>query len=203
MINYRCWLCCAVCVFLTACSSSVPSQTGDACDLLEEQSSWFTSAARSEREWGIPISIQLAIIYQESSFRSSALPEKNYLLGIIPWGRVSSAYGFPQALDGVWSEYLKFRGAGLLVSRSRFKDAVDFIGWYLDGAVRRTGISKKDAYNLYLVYHEGVAGYKKGGYKKNKMLLSAAKSVRKRSQMYQNQIDGCSWQLRLRNFYFL
>ena len=73
---------------------------------------------------------------------------------------MSSAYGFPQALDGVWSEYLKFRGAGLLVSRSRFKDAVDFIGWYLDGAARRAGIPKSDAYHLYLVYHEGVVAIK-------------------------------------------
>ena len=189
--------------FLIGCASQKPLETDDACILLEDQSGWFSAVARSQREWGIPMAIQLAIIYQESSFRPSALPPRKYILGFIPWGRVSSAYGFSQALDGVWSDYIKFRGDGLLVSRTRFKDAVDFIGWYLHGASRKLGISKDDAYHLYLVYHEGVSGYQSRQYKKNKSLLAAAKKVRARARAYQSQIDRCGWYLRFRNLDFL
>ena len=39
--------------------------------------------------------------------------------------------------------------------RDDFNDAIDFIGWYNDQSSRRSKISKSDAYNLYLAYHEG------------------------------------------------
>ena len=49
----------------------------------------------------------MAIIRQESSFDPNAAPERNKLLGFIPWKRPSSAKGYAQAVEGTWEEYKK------------------------------------------------------------------------------------------------
>ena len=36
-----------------------------------------------------------------------------YILGVIPTGRQSSAFGYSQALDGTWKEYRRLQGAGV------------------------------------------------------------------------------------------
>ena len=53
--------------------------------------------------------------------------------------------------------------------RARFKDSVDFIGWYTNKTEKILRISKKDAFRQYLAYHEGWGNYK--NYKKIKKLL--------------------------------
>ena len=45
-------------------------------------------------------------------------------------------------------------------------DALDFIGWYNDTSHRRLGLSKGDAYSLYLAYYSGHGGYARGTWKK-------------------------------------
>ena len=42
-----------------------------------------------------------------------------------------------------------------LATRARFKDSVDFIGWYTDKTESILKISKKDAFRQYIAYHEG------------------------------------------------
>ena len=51
--------------------------------------------------------MQLAFIKTESNFRPTARTQRKYVFGLIPPGRISSAYGYSQALDGTWKEYKK------------------------------------------------------------------------------------------------
>ena len=59
-----------------------------------------------QKKWGAPVPVPIAMMYQESSFKHDALPPRYYFLGFIPWGRVSSAYGYAQAKDETWADYV-------------------------------------------------------------------------------------------------
>ena len=51
-------------VFLTSCVSSQPQDINDVCAIFEERRGWFEAADSSEKRWGIPISVNMAVIYQ-------------------------------------------------------------------------------------------------------------------------------------------
>ena len=53
-----------------------------------------------------------------------------YKLGVIPVGRQSSAFGYSQALDGTWEEYLEDQRRRR-ARRDNIRDAADFMGWYM------------------------------------------------------------------------
>ena len=57
----------------------------------------------------------MAIIRQESSFDPNAAPDREKILGIIPWKRPSSARGYSQAVDATWDQYKKKRETIALV----------------------------------------------------------------------------------------
>ena len=78
-----------------ATAPSPPSKPLDACAIFKEQPGWYKATKKAERKWGTPVHVQLAIIQAESSFRHDARPP----------GRVSSAYGYSQAIDGTWDWY--------------------------------------------------------------------------------------------------
>lgn len=177
--------------FLAGCASvHPPSQMDDACSILRDQPVYWRATRAAEKKWGVPISVQLAIIHQESRFKRDARPPKKYFLWVIPAGRVSSAYGYAQALDGTWDDYKKSTGRHW-VSRSDIADAADFIGWYGDQAHRRAGISKSDARSLYLAYHEGIGGYSSGSFKSKGWLLGVASKLETRAHIYARQIRRC------------
>jgi hypothetical protein len=88
-------------------------------------------------------------------------PPRTYLLGFIPWGHVSSAYGYSQALDGTWAQY-EIETGNTSARRSNFADAIDFVGWYHDKSARTLGIARNDTYNLYLAYYLGRTAYARG-----------------------------------------
>ena len=138
----------------------------------------------------MPISLQLAIIKQESSFQQFAKPKRKKIFGIIPGKRPSSAFGYAQVTDPTWDWY-KSKTNNKNASRANFKDITDFIGWYVEQSNRMLGISKKDAFNQYLAYHEGQGGWKKKSYKSKKWLIDAAKSVEINSNKYNNQLKNC------------
>ena len=54
----------------------------------------------------------------------------------------SSSFGYSQAVKGTWEQYKKETG-NKLASRARFKDSVDFIGWYTNKSENILKISKK------------------------------------------------------------
>ena len=85
--------------------------------------------SKSEKKWGTPVYLQLAIIKMESDFDWLAKPPRQKLFKVIPYKRPSSSFGYSQAVNGTWEQYKKETGNKLAV-RTRFKDSVDFIGWY-------------------------------------------------------------------------
>ena len=176
---------------LGACASTTPpSRPGNICEIFAEKPSWHKALLDVQEKWRVPPQIIMAMMYQESSFRHDARPPKNYLLGIIPWGRVSSAYGYPQAKDEVWSDYVK-QNDRFMASRSDFSDAVDFMGWYMDKAQKINGVSKWDAYAQYLNYHEGWGGYSRQSHQSKAWLLNVAQKVKSRADTYGSQYLAC------------
>ncbi len=177
-----------------------PSVSGDVCTLLMDKSGWYRSVRRSEKRWKVPVAVQLAILFQESSFRAGARPPRRMLWGVIPWRRPSSAYGYAQALDGTWRDYQR-RVAGPRASRRHFPDVSDFVGWYGREIHQRAGIETSDAYNLYLAYHEGPAGYARGSHLAKPWLLKVAEKVAARAALYDRQLEACDGQLQRRSIY--
>jgi len=180
----------ALLLALAGCSTSPPRNINSSCDIFKEKSGWYKATRAAKKRYGTPIHVQLAIIKHESSFKQHARPEREYILGLIPWGRKSSAYGYAQVKDSTWDWYRKksgHRGA----DRDNFADAVMFIGWYSNISQRTLGISKWDAYNQYLAYHEGHGGYKRGTYKKKAWLMKKAKRLQADAKRYAAQLHRC------------
>lgn len=186
---------------VSACSNTPPSDIANSCTIFEEKSDWYKAAKRSYDKWGVPIHVQLAIIYQESSFKHDAKAPRDYLLWVIPWGRKSSAYGFAQVKDSTWDWYREKTG-NRGADRDDFEDAVDFIGWYGNISYTRLGISKWDGYNQYLAYHEGHGGYKNKTFKKKSWLMEVARKVDGRAKSYHVQLGKCEAELKKSKWYW-
>ncbi len=175
---------------LAACASSPPRNIDNGCAIFDEKDDWYEYAWASYKKWGVPVHVQLAIIYQESRFRSEAEAPDDYLLGFIPWGQVTSAYGYAQVLDSTWEWYKRSTG-NRWADRDDFEDAVDFIGWYCNMSHKKLGISKWDAYRQYLAYHEGHGGYARKTYLRKKWLMNVARKVERRAARYAAQLKAC------------
>lgn len=144
----------------------------------------------TERRWGVPVNVQMATIYQESKFIGNAKTPHNFALGIIPMGRQSSAYGYSQAIDSTWAEYKRSSG-GFGARRDQIDDATDFMGWYMAETEAKLGISRHDATNQYLAYHEGRNGYSSGSHLEKAWLMRVAAEVGQRSDTYRQQLAAC------------
>lgn len=177
-------------VLSLSCSNSPPHNIKDSCEIFDEKDDWYAAAHDSYEKWGVPVHVQLAIIYQESRFVHDAKPPRRKLLWVIPWTRMSSAYGYGQIKDSTWDWYLDSTGR-LFADRDDFDDVVDFIGWYGNVSHRTLGISKQDAYSQYLAYHEGHGGFKRKSYKKKKWLVKVARKVDTRAKSYHAQLKQC------------
>ena len=182
-------------LLVAACAPSVPDRQQDLCAIFQQHPDWYDYAEDAEDEWGVPVPILMAFVHHESSFRSDARPPRKYVLWIIPWGRVSSAKGYAQAQDPAWSDYTAERGS-FFRSRSDMEDALDFIGWYNHGTSRELGIAKTDARNLYLAYHEGRGGYRRGSWKGKPKLQSIADRVAETARRYEAQLQRCESEFR-------
>ena len=180
-------------LFLASCGGgnfSAPKNLDDACSIVRQRPSYYSAMRLSERKWGIPVSVQMATLYQESKFIGNARTPHRYTLGVIPMGRQSSAYGFSQALDGTWEEYQSDqnrRGA----RRDKIGDATDFIGWYMNDSSNILGISRSDADSQYLAYNEGRNGFATGSYKAKGWLVSIAAQIGARARRYHDQLVAC------------
>jgi hypothetical protein len=174
----------------SACATVPPRQTDDICSIFREKRDWLNDAESARERWGVSEAVQLAIIHQESTFQSKARPARGTFLWVFPGARPSSAYGYGQVVDGTWALYQRSTGRGG-ASRSDFGDVTDFIGWYAHGIQQVTGIPKNDAYRLYIAYHEGPQGYKRGTHKAKAWLPKIAQKVKDRAARYQRQFDGC------------
>ena len=175
-------------VFLISACSSIPSNTSDSCSIFNERYLWYKYAKKSEQKWGTPIYLQLAIIEMESGFDWLAKPPRQKLFKIVPYKRPSSSFGYSQAVKGTWKQY-KTETGNKIATRTRFKDSVDFIGWYTSKTEKILKVSKQDAFKQYIAYHEGWGNYK--NYKNNKMVINLAKRVEKQSSIYKKQLSDC------------
>jgi len=177
-------------ITIAACGSTPPANVEDICAIFDEKGRWYKAAKKSEKRWGTPVHVQLAIIRQESSFKFNAKPPRGKVLGFIPWKRPSNAYGYAQALDSTWASYQKDTGRRF-ASRTDFGDAIDFVGWYTDQSQQIAGISKWDPYNQYLAYHEGQGGWLKKSYRFNGDLKRIARTVDYRAREWGAQLNRC------------
>jgi len=141
-----------VVLFLAGCSVSPPKNPDDLCAIFFEKDDWYDAAVDMNDKYGVPIHVPMAMMYQESSFKAQALPPKDYILfGLIPWGRVSSAYGFSQAKTMTWDDYIKATGNSG-ADRDDFADAIDFMGWFISQSHRRMRML-----NILIITKDGVA----------------------------------------------
>ena len=170
--------------------TSAPRNLDNACALLKERPEYLKAFRNVERKWGVPIHVQMATIHQESKFVADARTPFRYVLGVVPMGRQSSAFGYSQALDATWDEYRTDQNRRS-AKRDRIKDASDFMGWYMNVSRERNGIALTDARNQYLAYHEGHTGFRKGSYNRKSWLVAVSGKVQARSEMYEQQIAGC------------
>lgn len=188
-------------IFLTACAAFPPKKSDNICSTFREKEGWYDDVKNSFEKWGVPIAVQMAIMHQESHFVADAKPPRFWLLGIIPFPRDSSAYGYAQAKDETWESYLSTAG-NWGADRDEFADAADFIGWYCNISHRRLGISKLDAKNLYLAYHEGHGGYKRKSYLQKAGLVQIANKVAKQAKIFQSQLAKCQGDLENKGWFF-
>tara|TARA_B100001027_G_scaffold197991_1_gene155813 strand:- start:450 stop:1046 length:597 start_codon:yes stop_codon:yes gene_type:complete len=174
---------------IVSCTNSISSNQDDICDILAENPRWQNSLLKAKQKWNADPSTVMAIIRQESSFNSNAAPEREKILGFIPWKRPTSAKGYSQAIEGTWEQYQSETGQNR-AKRSNFDNSVDFIGWYLSKApsvrIRNFEVDK-----LYLAYHEGYGGYKRRSYTDKGWLMDVARKVKYNAVRYERQLKKC------------
>ncbi|PCJ50549.1 MAG: hypothetical protein COA74_01860 [Gammaproteobacteria bacterium] len=177
-------------VSLSACASAHLTNTEDLCQIFRDDDDMYDAAIDMEKRWKVPLQIPMAFMYQESHFKEDARPPKDYLLWVIPWGYVSSAYGYAQAQNEAWSDYIKSTG-NRGADRDDIDDAMDFIGWYIRQTNKLNKISVWNTKELYLNYHEGWGGYRRGTWKKKAWLVKVADKVATRASLYGTQYRRC------------
>ena len=183
-------------LILSSCSS-IPKNTADSCSIFSERYLWYKYAKKTEKKWGTPIYIQLAIIKMESDFDWLAKPGRTKIFKIIPYKRPSSSFGYSQAVKGTWKQY-KSETGNKFATRTRFKDSVDFIGWYTNKTEQILKISKKDAFKQYIAYHEGWGNYK--NYRKKQKVILLANKVKVQSNKYRSQLKKCEKKLNRKKY---
>lgn len=168
-----------------------PPAQRDVCAIFARHPHWYDYARDAEARWGIPAATLMAFIQLESGFRRGARPPREYLLGVIPWKRMSSAYGYGQIQDAVWKEYIE-EHPGIGQSRRNIDDVLDFIGWYNRKTVQRLGIEPDNVKHLYLAYHQGRTGYRRGDWRRKPAIENYAERVAARAADYRRQLRSCS-----------
>ena len=176
--------------FIIASCSSIPKYPSNACKIFGEKYLWYKSIKKSSDKYGAPIHIILAFVNKESGFKRWAKPERHKLFKVIPYKRKSSSLGYSQAVKKTWKQY-KTETNNNLALRTRFKDSVMFIGWYINKTNKINKIPLSDSYRQYLNYYLGWGSYAKKIYKTDKNAILYAKSVEKQSRIYKNQLRDC------------
>ena len=176
-------------LFLASCSS-FPKYPQNVCKIFGQNYLWYKSAKKSSETYGAPIHIILAIVNKESGFKRWARPPRSKLFKIIPYKRPSSSLGYSQAVKKTWALY-KTETNSPLALRTRFKDSVMFIGWYMRKTNKINKVSMDDVFSQYLNFYLGWGNYAKQTYKTDKNAIIYAKRVQKQSKIYKSQLREC------------
>jgi hypothetical protein len=188
-------------LLLQACATATPTNRQNICALFEEKSGWYKDAKKAADKWQSTVPIIMSIMYQESAYVAKARPPRTKILWIFPGPRPSDAYGYPQAKDNTWDWYQEKTGH-YSARRHDFGDAADFIAWYNWQSNQLAGVPLNDSFSLYLAYHEGQGGYKRGTYKGKQWLLKIAKTVASRTANFDAQLKNCQEQLESKRGWF-
>jgi len=183
-------LICFIIFFFVASCSSVPKYPQNACKIFGESYFWYKSVKKSSETYGAPIHIILAFVNKESGFNRWAKPKRTKLFKVIPYKRPSSSFGYSQAVKKTWELY-KTETDNPLALRTRFKDSVMFIGWYISKTNKINKIPLNDTYRQYLNYYLGWGNYANKVYKTDKKAIIFAKNVEKQSNIYKGQLNEC------------
>ena len=175
--------------FLVSCSS-VRKYSSNACKIFGEKYLWYKHVKKSCQTYGALPHIILAFVNKESGFNRWAKPKRTKLFKIVPYKRPSSSFGYSQAVKKTWELYKKETNNPLAL-RTRFKDSVMFIGWYISKTNKINKIPLSDSYRQYLNYYLGWGNYAKKTYKTDKKAIIFAKSVEKQAKIYKNQLKEC------------
>ena len=181
--------------FILIGCSSVPKNTVNACAIFDEKYLWYKFAKSTEKKWGAPVELQMAIIKKESGYDWLARPERTKLFKVIPWKRKSSSLGYSQAVVDTWETYKRSTGKKY-VTRVLFKDSSDFIGWYVDQTYKKMKVSKKNYFRQYLYYYNGWTK------RTRSESIPYAKEVSRTAKKYRAQIRKCQSKLN-RNKYII
>ena len=176
-------------LFLVSCTS-VPKYPSNACKIFGEKYLWYKHAKKSSEVYGAPIHIILAFVNKESSFNRWAKPKRKKLFKVIPYKRPSSSFGYSQAVKKTWELY-QTETDNPLALRTRFKDSVLFIGWYIHKTRKINKIPLNDSYRQYLNYYLGWGSYANKTYQSNKKAIILAKNVQQQSNIYKTQLKEC------------
>jgi hypothetical protein len=163
----------------------------DICHIYERRPHWESILNGIENDTGVSKFFILSVIRQESSFDSTARPPFKKFLGFIPyWERVSSSYGYSQAVNGTWDLY-KMKTKHKDADRTSFSDSVTFMAWYFNRSENKNGLSLSDYKNLYLSYHEGWGGFNKKTHLKKSFLPKVTKRINKYTLKYKKDFNKC------------
>ena len=158
--------------------NSTKSKSSGICTLLKQHPAWLQAVQDTEKKWGVPAEVQLAIIKTESNFDANAKNSQ------------STATGFAQVLNKSWEAYLDANNKH--DSRNDFHAAIDYIGWYADQVRRYADINPTNAYKLYLAYHEGIGGYHHLANHPKPEVFKIAQNVKQTAEMYAQQMVSCA-----------
>ncbi len=176
-------------LFLASCSS-FPKYPQDACKIFSQNYLWYKSTKKSSEIYGAPIHIILAIVNKESGFKRFAKPPRKKYFKLPIGKRESSSFGYSQAIKKSFENFKEETNSPLAL-RTRFKDSVFFIGWYMKKTNSINKIPLNDAYRQYLNYYLGWGNYSKKVYKTDKKAVIYAKNVEKQSKIYKKQLKEC------------
>ena len=175
--------------FIVSCSS-IPKYPNNACKIFGERYLWYKHVKKSSQKYDVPVHIILAFVNKESGFNRWAKPKRTKLFKVVPYKRLSSSLGYSQAIKKTWELY-KTETDNPLALRTRFKDSVMFIGWYINKTNKINKIPRNDSYRQYLNYYLGWGDYAKKVYKVDKKSVIFEKSVEKQSKIYKSQLREC------------
>ena len=170
--------------------NSIPKNVENACSIFSERYFWYKNIKNSSEKYGAPVHIILAFVNKESGFNRYAKPERTKLFKIIPYKRPSSSLGYSQAVKKTWEQY-KNETNNSFALRTRFKDSVMFIGWYINKTHKINKIPLNDSYRQYLNYYLGWGNYANKTYQSDKKAIILAKNVQQQSNIYRNQLKEC------------
>ena len=184
---------------LLASCNSIPKNTENACSIFSERYLWYKSVKKSSEKYGAPVHIILAFVNKESGFDRRARPPRTRIFKIIPYKRPSSSFGYSQAVKKTWELY-KTETNSPLALRTRWRDSVFFISWYISKTNKINKIPLNDAYRQYLNYYLGWGNYAKKVYKTDKKAIIFAQSVKKQSKIYKSQLRECQKNLNRKKY---